>query len=616
MKKMNTDARTLNWGELPAGSARSHAKRPNLRVPQGIVLRAAMALCKSVDSPHSLALHACLAAGDHASLLTLGARPSDYDSPDQFRKDYLVDAFLKKFKGLKTGIDTKAAALRAFYDAEAKCKLTNDIFRAWEQGVFSFHPAVERVLHAAKRKISYVLSPLFGADGHVDFEKLTADCRWGPGATASLKATYASVAHKVREDQIAVTAGALPLLRRVMSDDYHWLRARGIDAEGPVCLLQSEFSVVNSSRVVVVDKNAKTGRTINAEPTGNILLQLGAGSAIRKCLLRVGIDLDTQGNNQYAARAAYRDGLATVDLKGASDSISRELVWQLLPLDIAIYLDLLRTPNAAYKGENIRLQKWSAMGNGYTFELETLVFWALAESVSDLLACPSKVWVYGDDIILDASGYPLLREVLHAVGFETNVEKTFASGYFYESCGKHFFKGVDVTPVYQQDEVVFISDFIPLVNRLYRYVARQRCPHTYAARRVALSAAPWVADWFFIPDRQKYGYSPKERDQRLLEPHSSEVLTESDAGVLVPFANITKPLSFGSTDGTQPHWGWKFPVLAFTPSKEDEATIFGDHSASLCNALRLGSSELATYGQLTERRRGRWRLRYRQFRVD
>jgi hypothetical protein len=92
------------------------------------------------------------------------------------------------------------------------------------------------------------------------------------------------------------------------------------------------------------------------------------------------------------------------------------------------------------------------MGNGYTFALETLIFYSLAWSTCVALGLPtSDVSSYGDDIIVPTGAYNALIGVLKCLGFVPNREKSFGDGPFRESCGKDYFRGIDVRPVYIKD---------------------------------------------------------------------------------------------------------------------------------------------------------------------
>jgi len=564
-------------------------------------LRSFQRFVENVDSHVArLALNS-VKNSDHVSLLKLDVNPRDYDNGEAFRLDYQIQKFLSKYKGLRTGIDTKAVARAAWSAAEDSCRKTNEEISLWRRGEFNFHPAVERVILRAQRKIAEVLSLKSCSTGlHLDdLKDIFSTCRWGPGVTTSLDVKHSTLAHKVREDQISTTRMAAKYFMAVVSGDPHFNAARfGSDYSfGTVSLLQSNFRYVEGSETTFVPKNAKTDRSIEKMPTANIFLQLGVGSFLRRKLRRVGIDLNSQENNQTAARLAYRDKLATVDLQAASDTISRELVWLLLPVDFAVLLDDLRCSRTYDGSKWIDLQKWSAMGNGYTFELETLIFWGLASACAELLDCPSTVWVYGDDIVIDSKAYPLLREVFSACGFTVNTEKTFSDGNFFESCGKHYFRGYDVTPLYCKEQVLSEDELIRFANRLYRFSKRHFCAALWRSYTSLFEDKDVcvTASRYYVPDSLPYG--------------PTRVENECDDGFLVPIHRINiQGLKFGA-------WGIKFPVLRFCPKKVDEAQWFTDHSVTYREALRVGS-ETPSGGFITQRLRGTFQKRFCQFRLS
>jgi len=427
-------------------------------------------LCRGLDTPKSLAAWLLYDSGEHAQLVQLCARPSDYLDSDhvRFRDDYLVTEYLSKSKFLATGIDTAAAGSAAFYDAERQCAAANVGLRHLFDSDWKVSNFYRQVILLASEKIERCLG------SHVPWTRIIDRFRWGKGATYSLKGEDVRLDTKLCEEQISVTQEALPFLRAAMATDYAWLRARGLDPEGPVSLCDGEFLVVRGSRGLLVPKNAKTERFIAAEPSGNIFLQLGVGAEIRRCLHRMGINLDDQSINQGLAKRALVDGLATVDLRQASDTISRELVWLLLPQRWASFLDALRSPELYFEGKWFSLSKFSSMGNGFTFELETLIFWGLTEALRDCLHVRGRVSVYGDDIICPIELDKFLPVLLDLVGFSVNTKKTHFGGVFRESCGKHFFGGYDVTPIYQKDEPRG-QEIHRLVNRLIYHAIDRGC---------------------------------------------------------------------------------------------------------------------------------------------
>jgi hypothetical protein len=238
------------------------------------------------------------------------------------------------------------------------------------------------------------------------------------------------------------------------------------------CQAEALLDIVPGNRVTTVPKNAKTDRTIAIEPDMNMYIQKGIGSLIRDRLVRVGIDLNDQSRNQSLAKEGSLTGtLATIDLSSASDTVSMRLVEELLPEDWVSAIKLCRSPRGILPdGSLISYQKVSSMGNGFTFELESLIFWALCSTVlSWFKPRESRLAVYGDDIIISSEVYGTVVWLLNYCGFTVNVKKSFSAGPFRESCGKHFFKGVDVTPFYIRDDVKSPDRLIWLANSIRRW---------------------------------------------------------------------------------------------------------------------------------------------------
>jgi len=96
------------------------------------------------------------------------------------------------------------------------------------------------------------------------------------------------------------------------------------------------------------------------------------------------------------------------------------------------------------------------MGNGFTFELETLIFYAIAKAAciqSGAKTGYNSLSVYGDDVIIPSAAVSKYLTCFEAVGFEVNMSKSFFAGPFRESCGEDFFNGTDVRPVFVRDEL-------------------------------------------------------------------------------------------------------------------------------------------------------------------
>jgi len=421
---------------------------------------------ESLDIYRDLAISHAWEGGKQGLIVADLIKKGDFRRLCEFEVDYLEEgltphavkhirqalAYFQKIEDLEIGYDKEEKAFKAFLEAEELCSTTNNIFKMQRRGEFCFSPRVNSVIHAASRKIARILGdvPVIGE----------LDLHFGPGATRATRRKDASIRRKLAE-RLQCSEGLFQYVPYVLEElphlvDIHSVQDR-TDEDGiewgrvPVEIIPAKLSFV--------PKNAKTYRSICTEPGLNTLVQLGIGSYMARRLAAFGIDIRDQSVNQDRALEGSLTGdLATLDLSSASDTISRELVFELLPLDWASFLEKVRSRNVLLpSGEVLCQEKFSSMGNGFTFPLETLIFWSLAA------ACcqdDSMATAYGDDLIVPTSAYALLTEVLIAVGFKVNLSKSYATGPFRESCGKDYFSGTPVRPVYSRGWVSGQSLFV------------------------------------------------------------------------------------------------------------------------------------------------------------
>lgn len=238
--------------------------------------------------------------------------------------------------------------------------------------------------------------------------------------------------------------------------------------------------VVPGNVMFFVPKNNEIERVACKEPDLNLLYQKGAGNFIRSRLRqKVGIDLNDQTRNQQLAlRGAATGELATVDLSSASDSLTTQLVCELLPTGWFTYLKSLRCAytripdlDGGSDDRNHENEMFSSMGNGFTFELESLLFFAIANAVTRLLRLKGEVSVYGDDIIIPSQAFQVLRYHLNFLGFKVNESKSFYQGPFRESCGKHYHGRTEVTPFYIKGPILSYAGVMRVANQLRRWLS-------------------------------------------------------------------------------------------------------------------------------------------------
>lgn len=342
-----------------------------------------------------------------------------------------ISAFFSKRSDLDLGYDRRRVAIDTYLMAERLCFETNSLLRMRESGGFCLPPDVELVFHDVRRKVSLILGDC------PDLRSLTF--RFGPGATTTLPRRMASPRAKL-SDKLTCSEDLYPFVEILREEMPHFLCEESGDPRDVA---------IGPARLDFVPKTAKTDRAIAVEPVLNQMVQLGIGDYIAKRLRRVGVDIRDQTRNQRAAREGSLSGAsATLDLSSASDTISSRLVFELLPPDWFDLLDSCRSKELQYQDFKFIPEKFCSMGNGFTFPLETLIFYCIACACADHSVYRGEVCCYGDDLIVPVGSYDRLCSVLTSLGFLVNGSKSFSSGPFRESCGCDYFSGIDIRPLY------------------------------------------------------------------------------------------------------------------------------------------------------------------------
>ena len=417
--------------------------------------------CSLLGGPTSSLLNSKLQQGCYLDVIN---HKLDYDTLSLSDALYSrqIKALVEKQDFLDLGIDTEHVAFDKFKEMEEKCLLTN----ARLGYARSPNGDVASVFHRAQRKIQAVLGRL------PNWNEL--DFSFGPGATTSVKMAESCFRSKLNASLVC-SNDFLPVVGEFLAEFPSWVehhsRAHVEGRLAPVsCVInldnmtieehQSDvWDVVDVStspgKLTFVPKSSKTDRPIVVEPTLNGIAQKGYGSYMKDRLLRHGVNLRDQTVNQKLARqGSLKNDLATIDLSSASDCVSISLVWDLLPFDWAERLSQMRTGVVSYRGVDFVLEKFSSMGNGFTFELESLIFFGLMVGVCQHLGLDEKlISVYGDDIIIPVDAYVLAKEVLEYAGFSFNEEKSYCFGPFRESCGTDWLRGFDVRPWYLREKI-------------------------------------------------------------------------------------------------------------------------------------------------------------------
>ena len=346
-----------------------------------------------------------------------------------------LSGFFKKIDIFRKKEFCEGAAYEAFIKAEYECSLTNDRL---DNGIHLSDPIIIRARHI----IEDILGPF------EDFYRnLKHYVKFSTGATSTLSRRSCSIPEKCR-GPICATSGTIEHLEHLFGRRIR--RAK----------------ITETNKIAFVPKSYKTDRTIACEPTHAMPFQLAFDSYAKHRLKRVGIDLSDQTLNQLAAfRGSLDNSLTTLDLSAASDTLSYNTVCALLPHDWFKFLCSIRS--RFYRG---KLQgkpfagiyhKFSSMGNGGTFPLETLIFYALTKAVG-----ATTCIVYGDDIILDSKATLPTIALLRFFGFKVNESKSFSEPHnFRESCGTDWYNGVNVTPIYIRHLPRKLSQKMPIEDK-------------------------------------------------------------------------------------------------------------------------------------------------------
>lgn len=462
----------------------SKSKGPSLsqiaatwEAPQNKTDEAVRRILQAVDSPRSLAVWLLYSNNEHQQLIELEIDAAHYrsdkfkDQRSAFRDDYLATNLLLKADFLSLEADPKAAARAKFLRNEERCRGTNRRFvdlgrdpeftgdRVW-------------LLNATIRKISKLLGESPGGESSFCPVEWFDACSWGPGTTALMKGIDTGPQNKFRAER-GITKDLLELVRDCFPVAYprwwSWLTRQKNRFNG------HPFIECSSSVFFTVKKNVKEERCAAQEPGINMWFQKGLGTMLQRRILRYGgVDLrDQKRNGLLAFYASMSSRLATIDFSSASDLIATEVVRTLLPPRWFEVLWSARSHSCNMDGSVLRLEKFSSMGNGFTFPLQSLIFLAAALAVCERIRCGDEyVGVFGDDVVIPAEAYAMFADFCSFLGLKVNGNKSFHSGFFRESCGEHYLRGYDCRPLHLEERLSDAPSVFKLANQLRRFATR------------------------------------------------------------------------------------------------------------------------------------------------
>lgn len=431
----------------------------NYRVQPGLMPRMIERFLSSLDCPRALTVYLLYTNGEHEQLAQLEFNPLAYKDSREVRDAYAATKFLSKFKGLTLDYDLDEVALRKFEKFELLCAGTNKRFRDLSRDPL-FSGSRVWLHNAIIRKIERIL-------GAFNVEEFFSHPDWGPGASTLIKRANASPQEKF-QCETGITRDLYNLISPIIIESAFPQWGSHLIYSG-----FPNFQVGN--KIVTVPKDASTNRVIAIEPGLNLFFQLSIGEMIKSRLLRIGIDLRYQTRNQdFALYGSKTRKVATIDMSSASDSISYGLVRELLPPRWFSVMESCRSRYGQLGGRLLKWEKFSSMGNGFTFQLESLIFYATALACVEYLHLESDlVGVYGDDVVIPTPAFELFSSMIEFYGFQINVKKSHLYSSFRESCGAHFYEGWDCKPLFLKEELSTIQSVFRLANAVRRLSLRR-----------------------------------------------------------------------------------------------------------------------------------------------
>lgn len=335
--------------------------------------------------------------------------------PDWFLVEQFFTNVFNKNPHLPYDGDPEQAAVDLFFTNERRCEMLNSRFSSLLE-----HPRMREILYRWRNRVQKIMGKFSSYD--------ISGFEWSSGAIVGCPTGNTPL------DRIATKGITRELLSfaqsRDLSDSWYIL---------------SDMSV-GITHLEFVPKTAKTHRVIAIPLAINAGVQRSIGKYLYRRLTFFGIDTRTAPDwHVFLAKWASITGeYTTEDLSSASHLIYTELVRFLVAKDWYELLDACRDHSYTYDGKAFGFHHFMPNGNGYCFELETIIFKAML----DVCCNDTESYAYGDDLIFKSEYTQNVRSLIKNIGFISNVEKSFSSGFFRESCGGDFIHGHDIRPLY------------------------------------------------------------------------------------------------------------------------------------------------------------------------
>lgn len=310
-------------------------------------------------------------------------------------------------------------------------------------------PLVDRVLERAR---DYMCSCL----GEFSQAELVEACRFGKKATKGnpFSDSYADI--KLGSELTGSTE-QIKWFREVYLPDDKLLQDTLVQCSPSGV---PNYVVCDTLNATLVPKSYKALRLILPNTLIGTLRSYGLGKMIEVRLRKYfGLDIRRLQaiHGQLIKEMSKTRKSVTGDLSSASDSPNMDLMSKVLPESWFKELNLGRITKVKAGDTVYDLNSFMTMGIGFTFPLETLLFYSLLRSIADLAKVKGRISVYGDDLIYPRDMHRYVAFIFPKLHIMLNNDKTYVNTYFRESCGSDAFHGSDVRPFQPEGQASTLS---------------------------------------------------------------------------------------------------------------------------------------------------------------
>jgi len=310
-------------------------------------------------------------------------------------------------------------------------------------------PEISSVTYLVLRKARSIIKSILG---EFSITELNQNVRFGKRANVGVP--YSNSYLDVKMETLTGSCDHKEWFNQYLAED---------DLLRHICTGKSYKHALSSTPIdcltaTAVPKSWKSHRIVMPDTVLGACYSAALGDMVSDRLAKVGLNIRylQSRHARIVRKASEHMKVVTLDMSKASDLFTAELVNRLLPRKWYNAAKFGRISNVKVGDQTLHLRSFMAMGIGFTFPLQTLMFYAVLKSIALLVGKKGRISVYGDDCIYPTSMHKYVLSIFPKIGFRINQDKTFSDLPFRESCGEDSYKGVDVRPF--QPELEFSGD--------------------------------------------------------------------------------------------------------------------------------------------------------------